>query len=266
MEPLTFSFTETSSKEHVKLFPLSVASIPDEVWQEFAHHTVEESGLRPTPAGVLAERWRQGYAGVVVKDSCIISYTSLTEIFCQANRGKFSGALGVDPDRLPSIDVYKLTTAWTRPAWRRRGIHLQLTPALQRRFGVSKCLYFAVAIGLAGSPMIEKLGWRIIGWNGIAYTSSLIGVPIAGFEDLIEVRWWPPPEVARYEGPHISPSRDGVHEWDRFCHLWVSSTALAEEMNNQLSMLVNGDLRRWREACIAVFTGRPGSLLNFFHG
>lgn len=265
MEPLTFSFTETSPNGRVKLFPLPVASNSDEMWQEFASYTIEESGLRPTPPSVLAERWRRGYAGIVIKDNRIISYTSLTEIFCQANRSNFSDALGVDPARLPIIDVYKLTTAWTRPAWRRRGIHLQLTPALQRRFGGSKCLYFAVAIGLAGSPMIEKLGWRIVAWSEIAYTSSLIGVPIAGFEDLIEVRWWPPPEIARYEGPHISPYENSTHGWDRFCHLWVSNVALATEMNNQLSTLVNGDLRRWRQACIAVFTGRPGSLLNFFH-
>ncbi len=250
----------------MKLFPAPVASISNETWQEFAQYTVEESGLRPTPARVLAERWQQGYAGIVVRDGLIISYTSFTNIFCQTNRSRFSHALGVDLARLPSMDVYKLTSAWTRPAWRRRGIHLQLTPALQKRFGEpSKCLYFGVAIGLAGSPMLEKLGWCIVGWSKIAYASSLIGVPISGFEDRVEERWWPPADIVRYEGEHISPYEDSQHEWDRFCHLWVSSVPIAMELNEQLSTLMGGDLRRWREACISVFTGGKKSQLNFFN-
>jgi len=268
VEPLTFSFTETSPKEHVKLFTVPVASISDEMWREFAQYTIAESGLRPTPASVLAERWRQGYAGVVAKDDLIISHTGFTEILCRAKRSKFSDALGVDPARLPSIDVYKLTTAWTRPAWRKRGIHLQLTPALQRRFGTSECLYFAVAIGLAGSPMLAKLGWRIVGWSKIAYASSLIGMPMTGFENRVEERWWPPADMVRYEGEHISPYdcyEDNSHEWDRFCHLWVSSVPIATELNDQLSTLMNGDLCRWREACITVFSGGKKSQLNFFN-
>jgi hypothetical protein len=265
LEPLTFSFNQTPPGEHVKLFPVPVVSITDEMWQEFAQHTIEESGLRPTPARVLAERWRQGCAGIVVRNNLIISYTSFTKICCQANRSKFSNALGVSPARLPSMDVYKLTTAWTRPAWRRRGIHLQLTPALQGQCGTSRCLYFAVAVGLAGSPMLEKLGWRIVGWSEIAYASSLIGMPISGFEDRVEERWWPPPDMVRYEGEHISPYEDNSHKWNRFCHLWVSSVPIAVELNDQLSTLMNGDLHRWREACINVFTGGKKSQLNFFN-
>jgi hypothetical protein len=142
---------------------------------------------------------------------------------------------------------------------------LQLTPALQQRFGASECLYFAVAIGLAGSPMLEKLGWRIVGWSKIAYASSLIGVPISGFEDRVEERWWPPPHMVRYEGEHVSPCEDSQHEWDHFCHLWVSSVPMAMELNDQLSTLMSGDLRRWREACITVFTGGKKSPLNFFN-
>jgi hypothetical protein len=268
MESLAFSLADTLPAEHVKLFRLRGALISEEMWDELAYHVTEEkgTGLRPIPASVVSERWQQGYAAAVIKDNHIISYTSLVPIYGQANRSKFSAALaGVDRARMPDVEIYKLATVWTHPAWRRRGIHVQLTPALMNHCNASNnCLYTSVAVGLAGSPMMVKLGWRIVGWSEIAFTSSLIGMPIKGLEDRVERRWWPPAGMRPYDGGHITPDQDTTHDWNRFCHLWVSSAPLAIEANRQFSAMMKGDLRRWREACIAVFTGRRESPLNFF--
>lgn len=261
MDTLTFVLEKTD-EPHVKLVP-SQHTISDAVWEEFAHNITKESGLRPTPAEMLVGRWQRGEGAVVIQDGHIIGHASIVEIYCETNRKKFGKALGTASALLPSIDVWKLATSWTAPQWRRRHIQTQLTMILQGRCA-RKSLFTAVAIGLAGSPTIVKFGWRIIGWSTIPFTSSLIGIPISGYESRVEVRWWPPPDVVRYEGPHLSPLENTGHDWAHFGHLWVSSTPIAKELDRQLCTVLNNDLDRWRHASITVFTGTPKSLLNFF--
>jgi hypothetical protein len=125
-------------------------------------------------------------------------------------------------------------------------------------------LFSAVAIGLAGSPLIVKFGWRIMGWSTAPFMTSLIGIPVSGYEDRVRTRWWPPPDVVRYQGPHISPGQDGGHDWDRFGHLWVSDIGVAKDLDEQINTLLDGNLDRWRHASITVFGGTRRSLLNFF--
>ncbi len=261
MDTLTLSLQDAGDRL-VKLVPTGEV-VTDEMWAEFARRITAESGLRPTPAATLAGRWRRGEGAVALEHGRIIGHTSIVEIFCETNRAHFAQALGLDATQLPGIDVWKLATSWTAPQWRRRHIQTQLTAMLQSRCA-QKCLFTAVAIGLAGSPMIAEFGWRIIGWNDAPFTSSLIGIPISGYADRVETRWWPPPDVVRYNGPHISPHDDHGHDWAHFGHLWVSSIEIAHELDDQIRALLDNDLERWRHASITVFTGTPKSLLNFF--
>ena len=234
-----------------------------EMWQAFAGKIIDESGLRPTPPEALIDRWARGQGAVLLHEGQIIGHTSLVEIFCAANRKKFTDALGIAVEQLPAVDVWKLATSWTDPDWRRRHIQMQLTRALEDRCA-GKYLLTAVAIGLAGSPLIVEFGWKIVSWAGLPFMTGLIGIPASGYEDRIEARWWPPPGVVRYNGPHLSPYEDTGHDWARYGHLWVSSPEVARELDDAFCALLDGDLDRWRHASITVFGGHPKSLLNFF--
>jgi hypothetical protein len=261
VDTLTFVLEKTD-EPHVKLVP-SQDTISDAMWEEFAHNITRESGLRPTPAETLVGRWQRGEGAAVIQDGHIVGHASIVEIYCETNRRKFGAALGIATALLPDIDVWKLATSWTAPQWRRRHIQMQLTKILQGQCA-QKSLFTAVAIGLAGSPAIAKFGWHIIGWSTVPFASSLIGIPISGHEDRVEVRWWPPPDVVRYEGPHLFPLDNTGHDWAHFGHLWVSSTPIAKELDQRLRTVLNNNLDRWRHASITVFTGTPQSLLNFF--
>lgn len=258
---LTFRVRDAGQR-YVDLVP---ASDPPEfkMWQTFAAKITDESGLRPTPAEALIGRWERGEGAVLVHKGEIIGHTSVVEIFCATNRIKFANALGIDVGRLPAIDVWKLATAWTHPDWRRRHIQTQLTRALQDRCA-RRSLITAVAIGLAGSPLVADFGWRIISWTGLPFMTALIGIPVSGYEDRVETRWWPPPDVVRYNGPHISPYENANHDWAHYGHLWVSSPEIAQQLDDAFFALLGGDLDRWRHASITVFGGHPKSLLNFF--
>jgi hypothetical protein len=257
LEPLTFSFAEISSSEYVELYPVPASLVSDEMWQELVNDVAAERGLIPHPSSVLARRWQGGYAAVAVKDGRVASYISLIPIFSAANRSKLAALLDIESARLPATDVYEFATAWTHGAWRRKRVSLQLRPALLARFNAPGWLGASGMAGLS-SPVLAKLGWRILGWNAVPFTSSLIGIPLVGFEDCAALGWRPPPGLERYEGPHV-PLDDTAHPWERYCYLWVSDVLLATEFNHQLVRATDGNLRRWREAVIAVSTG-PESL------
>ena len=259
MHPLTFSFTETSTAERVQLFPTRVMDIPKSSWQEFAHYTAQEKSLRPSTADTLAERWQQGRAAVAIQDRLIISYVSLVPVFYPNTRIDLGAELGIEPERLPSIDIDGSSTGWTHPDWRRRGINMQLRHKLLERFNQPNRFYVGVTVGFGASPLLDKLGWRIVAWRDIAYTSSLAGIAIAGFEDAVGSGWHVPPGMVKYQGEHVSPYQDTDHEWKRFCHLWVSNPSLAKKMDRQLSTLLNDALDRWQQAIINVFSVQPGS-------
>lgn len=258
---LTFQVRDVEQR-HIDLVPAAGPPKP-EMWQTFAGRITDESGLRPTPPEALIGRWARGEGAVLLDGEQIIGHTSVVEIFCAANRARFADALGFNVEQLPAVDVWKLATAWTHPDWRRRHIQTRLTRALQDRCA-RQSLITAVAIGLAGSPLVADFGWQIVSWAGLPFMTALIGIPVSGYEDRVEARWWPPPGVVRYNGPHISPHEDTGHDWARFGHLWVSSSEIAGELDDAFFALLGGDLDRWRHASITVFGGHPKSLLNFF--
>jgi hypothetical protein len=251
--PLTFSIAN-GVNGHANLIPVPYSSISEQMWQEAAYNINLEKGLRHYPGQVLAERWQQGLASVAVKDDCIVSYISLVPVLCQETWPTFCTEMGIDLCAAPDIDVYGGATGWTHPAWRQKGISTQLRLPLYERLSAPNCLYICMTVGVGASPLLAKLGWRVAAWSQMPYVGSLMGVPITGFENLVGSAWWAPPDMTRYEGPHIVPGQDTAHDWPRFYHLWVSNAALAADMDKQLREMAHGDLHRWHQAVIVAFT------------
>lgn len=254
MKPLTYTFIEAPGQKHVELVTAAANTLTGSGWQTLAAAIALEASLTAYPAPVLANRWQQGYAATAIEAGEIVSYTSVVPVYSEASRRRLGAIIGVEAGQMPAIDLFEFATGWTRPDCRRKGISLQLRQKLLKRFSSLNCLHISVSIGLGASPILERLGWRLVGWSDIPFVTSLIGVPMAGLEDKIGVGWSPPPELKRYEGAHLSPRQDTGHPWAEFCHFWLSNPALASELNRQLSALVKDDLDRWREAVVAVLT------------
>ncbi len=258
LEPLTLSFQDGHGEvDHVDLFSVPPTVISSDMWTELAEQMAREKSLIPYEGSVFCRRWEQGYAAIVVKDEQIISYISLVAIFGRLDRERFADVLGIPLARLPEIDVYTFTGAWTNPVWRRKRVSIGLRPALLKRFGQQSYVGISGMAGLS-SPVLAKLGWHILGWDHVPYTSSLIALPKKDFKDSVHKGWQPPPGLIPYNGPHI-PADDKAHPWSKYCYLWVWNTDLAIELNERLCLAMNGDLERWRRAALAVFT-MPDSL------
>ncbi len=255
MKPLTYLLSEISTQKAVRLEPADNGAVPKVGWQKMAEQITYEESLKHYPAEVLRDRWQQGRAAIVVNLSEIIAYMSLVPVYVETTRREFGRALGVEPDQLPGINVYESATNWTHPAWRQRGISLQLHRRLLKQFSGSN-LYISIAAGLAVSPVLARLNWQLVAWNKIAFVSSLIGVPKAGLEGEIKGRWLPQ-EMKLYEGEHIALGQNTTHSWDNFCHFWVSDLSLASEMDRQLSTRLNENLQRWQKAVAAVLFTTP---------
>lgn len=254
MKPLTYTFVETPGQKHVELVAAAADTLTAPGWQTLAESIAQEASLTAYPAPVLARRWQQGYAAVAIEADEIVSYTSVVPVFSETSRPQLAALIGVEAGRMPAVDLFEFATGWTRPDCRRKGISLQLRQKLLERFSRPNCLHISISIGLGASPILERLGWQLVGWSKIPFVTSLIGVPTAGLEDKIGLGWSPPPELKRYEGEHLSPRQDTAHPWTEFCHFWVSNPALASELDRQLSTLVEAELRRWREAVVTVLT------------
>ncbi len=256
LEPLTFSFQDGAG-ERVELYPVPPSVVSERMWQDLAERSGREKSLIPYPGRVWCRRWEQGYAAIVAKDDEIISFISLVSIFGPAEREQFADVLHLHPTRLPAIDVFTFTGAWTDPRWRRHHVSIGLRPALLKRFGQHSYVGISGMAGLS-SPVLAKLGWHILAWERAPFVSSLIALPKEGYADWIEQGWEPPPGLVRYNGPPV-PADDKSHPWGKFCYLWVWNTPLAAELDERLCTGMNGDLERWRQASLNVFT-RPDSL------
>lgn len=258
---LTFSFESTSplARGRVTLTPLADdVEIPQRAWDRLAAGIAEEPTLIHYTSAVLAARWADGYAAVTVFKDEIVAYICLAPIYFDGNRHKFAQALRVDVAAMPDVDVYEFTTAWTAPAWRRRGISSQMRPPLLARcfhadgeFSAAPTLGASGMAGLA-SPVLAKLGWCIMAWSSVAFVSSFTGIPLNGFEPTHQVGWRPPVNLERYEGPHI-PLQDRCHPWGKYTYFWASEPALAQSLDRRIADLAQGDLHRWRRAVIDVF-------------
>jgi hypothetical protein len=254
MNPLTFSFAldNPSNNGHMLLSPMPDSIvISEETWYRMAAEIQSEKTLIHYPSSVLETRWQRGHAAITLYEDRIVSYICLAPIYSADNRHKFAACLNIDPETLPAIDVYEFTTAWTAPEWRRYGISGQMRPPMLARFFHAAALGASGMAGLA-SPVLAKLGWQIIGWGRLPFTSSLTAIPIQGFEPESERGWRPPSHLRRYEAEHI-PLEDQTHPWKEFAYFWVSDVALAETVNAQFEEAVEHDLCRWRRAIIEVF-------------
>ena len=261
MDPLTFAIgDEVISDDNLHLTPCSLCDISEVMWDELAAKIACERTLIPYPADVLARRCQEGYAATAICGEHIVSYISLVPIVEHVTGAHswmaVTADLGLDPEALPSSDVYEFTSSWTDPAWRRRHISMALRPPLVERYLKSHVLGLSGMAGLA-SPVLARLGWQIIAWNTVPFVSSLIAAPLKDFPAQAAWGWRPPEGTKLYQGPHI-PLDDPIHPWHQFCYCWVSNPAIAVDLEQELAALLHNDLNRWRSAVVAAFA-RPGS-------
>jgi len=247
MNSLIFSFEPHSSQKYVNLHPLAAPPAPAQ-WTQLAADIGREASLTAYTAQQLAHRWEQGCAVLAAYDGRIVSYTSLVPVFNADSRARLSQLLNLPADQLPAVNVYEFASGWTHPDFRRRGISLQLRRCLLARFDRPDILQVSISIGLGASPVLERMGWQIIGWQQIAWVSSLIGLPAAAAGANINRGWQPPAELKQYNGAPIIPSQTKTHPWSRYCHFWVSNPALARDTDKQLQQLLHRDLLRWQTA------------------
>jgi hypothetical protein len=105
--------------------------------------------------------------------------------------------------------------------------------------------------GLA-SPVLAKLGWRIMAWSSVAFVSSFTGIPLNGYKPSNQVGWRPPIKLERYEGEHVS-LQDPHHPWGNYAYFWTSNPSLARKLDHHIRDIAHNDLPRWQQAVIDVF-------------
>ncbi len=254
MKALTFSFVEQTSSKHVRLVPCEHPMLRGESWEELAEYIGKEPSLRPCSPQILEERWQRGHAAIAVRDNRIVSFISLVPILTDFTWEQISRVLGVPASARPSIDLYGSSTGWTLPEWRNKGISQQLREPLLERFSDPCWLSIGVTVGFGASALLSRFGWRIAAWSEFPFIGSMAGMPLGGFENCVGSAWQVPVGMTQYEGEHIPVEQFSAHTWKRYCHLWYSKASLAVELDAQLASLVQGDLRRWREAVLAVFS------------
>jgi hypothetical protein len=115
-------------------------------------------------------------------------------------------------------------------------------------------LSIGVTVGFGASALLSRFGWKIAGWSDFPFIGGMAGLPLNGFQEHIGNAWQVPMGMTQYEGEHIPVDQFSSHPWKRYCHLWYSRLPLAGELDAQLAGLVKGDLRRWREMVLAVFS------------
>lgn len=261
MSPKIYTLVTSPGQSEVELVETSGVNVTEGHWQQLARHIAQEESLKHYPAEVLRNRWLENRAAIVINNNRIISYISIVSVFVNGSRKKFEEALNLPADRLPSINLYESATGWTHLQWRRQGISFRLRRCLLSRFDRANGLTISVAAGLAASPVLARLNWRLVAWDDIPFVSSLIGVSTAGLRTSATVQGRHLPEgMVLYQGEHLDPNENTAHPWDEFCYFWVSDEGLAIKMNQNLATLLDGDLPRWKEAVISVlFTAPPES-------
>jgi hypothetical protein len=256
MQPLAFIATEIEERE-ARLTACAASEIIPEAWDEFAACVALEPTLISYPSSVFRARWEQGHAAVAACAGHIVSYTSLVTVFDTAFRRKLAAIWPQVGGCLPPIDLYESATAWTHPHWRRHGISLALRGPLLQRFCEPHILCVAVGVGLGSAPVLSKLGWSVLSWHEIPYLSSLIAVPLAGYEAQVGPGWLMPGDLRLYEGKPTFFGNGSCHEWKQFYHFWAARNPLAQRLNAGLRDGTGGDLCRWRDAIVQTHVTSP---------
>ncbi len=230
------------------------------MWAELARELACQSSLIACSAEMLARRYEAGYAAVAVWKGQIVSHVAMVPLGCRetafgaAHSWATLFAANGRMERLPSLDAYESASGWTAPAWRRKGISLALRRLLLAHYVDDGNL--AVG-GTAGGalPVLARFGWHVLGWSTTPFVSSLIGMPVAGFEDRAALGRPAPVGLTRYEGPSFSADDPAVAR-SGFAYFIVSDLRLARHLDRELAEICRGDLHCWRLAILDV-AGRP---------
>lgn len=256
MRPCAF-MVKRSDERAAHLTPCDDGALVPGAWDEFADCVAGEPTLVAYPASVFRARWEQGCAAVALDDGHIVAYTSLMPAFDAALRGRLAAAGYPGAALLPEVDLYEFVSGWTHPGWRRRDVSLALRRELLECFSAPNVLCTSVALGLGASPVLTRLGWAIVPWSQIPFASSLLAVPLAGYEEVLDKAWLMPERQQVYNGPPLVYEPGSTHPWKDFHHFWVARLALALSLEEQLCIAADGDLRGWRDALVRMHIAAP---------
>lgn len=262
MESLTYFIVPNAGSENgFQLTPAATSDVKAGMWDALAAEIATETGMLPVSAWVLARRYTEGYAELVLYEGAIIHYSSLAPVALPGEGVHswlaFVAGLDLDPALLPATAVYELGSGWTDRQWRGKGINQVLRQQLVDRHLRRDALGLSGMAGVA-APLDRGLGWELLAWDVFPYVTSLIGVQAAEFPEEAAVGWRPRPGLRPYRGP-TSPRDDPTQRWEDLVVAWSSDAALACRLDEQLATLFRGDLRRWRRALVATLE-RPDSL------
>ena len=240
----------------VALSSARVARIPTTAWEELSRRVDKEEALLPHSSWVLRSRWERGEAAIAVgePDDEIISYASVIPLLTPRLEEELRRDTGLS--ELP-FELFESSTGWTNRRLRGRGINLGLRQELYRS-SVSRgehSLGLAVAVGLASSPILQRLGWRIIPFDALPFSSRLVGWPDRN--DLFRPELGHTIQMGRdlYYGNHVPLERSREHDWEQYVHLWSSNPTLQRNIESFLSDAYNGCLARWCDAMRRSFEG-----------
>ena len=228
-------------------------------WEKLAGHLATERTLTPFPADALRRRWQSGFAALLLAGDEIGAYVSCLPVLDAATRAALAAA---DLPALPQIDVFESLSGWTAPDLRKHGISLALRHALLARVERPNTLFIGFTAGVGASPVLTRLGWQVMPWHAISYVGSLIeNSSVDCFDGVLKgwrVDWLKP-----YDGPdqlafplngarREQPAPGDGHDWDRYCHFWLSRPALARVLDDALRGVNAEDLCRWRASWAEV--------------
>jgi hypothetical protein len=244
LKPLAFTLDSAADGIVGSLAGAGDLAFSDAAWQRLATRVAEERTLTPFPAHVLRERWERGYAAALAVDGEIAAYVSVAPVLDAITRAALQERWTGDTS-LPHVDVYESLTGWTSPAARKHGISLALRRALLARIDGPCALLIGFTAGSGASPVLSRLGWQVLPWREISFVGSLIENSTVDCRNGV-LNGWRVDGLKPYNGPGPLTFRPD-HDWNAYCHFWLSKPALGRELDSRLARLNGDDLCLWRE-------------------
>ncbi len=227
--------------------------ITDQLWGDFVSKFSREEHVYVHSINTFKHKLDTGCAAVALHDGRIISYISFTPLPANLNH-LLSKHTGVKLEDLPDFRLYESASGWTDINFRNLGLSFELRKKLIERFSNPKNIFISVTIGIGAAPVLDKLGWRLISWDKFAFLSSLNAWYRNNEVYKVGVGWLSIGDMEPYNGVHISFKKSTNHDWNHYCHLWVSDTKFASKINRQISSIMKGNLKKWREAIALSFS------------
>lgn len=202
-------------------------------WQRLSQALGEEPALVRVPAERLRARWEAGLSAVLLHGGDIVVHTSAARVLDDT--------------------LFEMSTAWTHPAWRGRGLLSELRASLVDRLSGRSRVLVSVTLGVGLGPHLIRQGWSCVGWDELPFFGAAIGqhcpAPLPGVLLAPLPAHLPPLRGA--PTPALDPTA-----WSQ---LWVSSRSLASALDQHLAQRWRHDLPAWQRHVLLTWVDRGPS-------